>query len=54
MDFSLDKIASVQCHNEYDPPRIVFILVDATSFQVPKPFYDFIRESAGLPDVVCG
>lgn len=45
---------SVECINEFDPPRIRITVAPGVFYDIPKPFYDLIRQSLGLPDIICG
>lgn len=47
-------ILEVRCDMNYDPPQIMIILLDMSSYSIPKPLYDAIRVPLGLPDLICG
>lgn len=47
-------IISITCDPNRDPPVILIAFPGGLTSEVPKAFYDSIREASGLPDVVCG
>lgn len=50
----MGNILRVECDFGFDPPQIKIILLDMSSYSIPKPLYDAIREPLGLPDLICG